>query len=44
MSRAAQALGRPCDIDARSDLVPTVKLKRRVLEQHFAAEIEQLYA
>jgi long-chain acyl-CoA synthetase len=33
------------DFSADEDEVtPTLKLKRRVIEQHFAAEIEQLYA
>jgi long-chain acyl-CoA synthetase len=34
----------PRDFTAEEDEVtPTLKLKRRVVEQHFAAEIEELY-
>ncbi len=35
----------PRDFSAEEDEVtPTLKLKRRIVEQHFAAEIERLYA
>jgi long-chain acyl-CoA synthetase len=35
----------PRDFTAdEGEVTPTMKLKRRVVEQHFAAEIEQLYS
>jgi long-chain acyl-CoA synthetase len=40
---AAQAPPRRDFTAEEDEVTPTMKLKRRVVEQHFASEIEELY-